>query len=90
MEWATVAGYFSPQDSVGAFNSALQLPEAGRRNCIDGSLEYQTNHGFYWSSTPIAGDLAGILEFHSTHDGGMNPVYMSNRAFGSSVRCVKD
>jgi len=85
-EWATVAGYFSPQTSVGAFNSTLKLPLAGYRVHIDAALYYRGSYGYYWSSSP-SGTNASNLSFDS---GGVDPANANNRAYGFSVRCVKD
>jgi uncharacterized protein (TIGR02145 family) len=85
-EWATEAGYFSPQTSVGAFSSALKLPMAGYRNYSDGSLGSQGSGGDYWSGSPHYTN-AYVLDFGA---GGVNPASVSDRAYGCSVRCVKD
>ena len=85
-EWATVAGFFSPQTSVGAFNSALKLPLAGYRDRALGSLGHQGSAGYYWSSSPF-GANAYNLSFNS---GSVSPASVDNRAYGFSVRCVKD
>ncbi|MFA5249647.1 MAG: FISUMP domain-containing protein [Candidatus Paceibacterota bacterium] len=85
-EWATVAGYFSPQTSVGAFNSSLKLPLAGHRRRGDAALSNQGSTGSYWSSSP-SGTEASNLAFNS---GVVTPAGIGNRAYGFSVRCVKD
>ena len=85
-EWAAIAGYFSPQTSVGAFNSVLKLPLAGYRYRIDAALYNRGSFGYYWSSSPSGTD-ASHLYFSS---GGVNPADVDNRAVGFSVRCVKD
>jgi len=53
-EWATVAGYFSPQTSVCTYNSALKLPLAGYRRYTDAGLDWQGIYGNYWSGSPFA------------------------------------
>ncbi|MFA5643469.1 MAG: FISUMP domain-containing protein, partial [Candidatus Paceibacterota bacterium] len=85
-EWATVAGYFSPQTSVGAFNSSLKLPLAGHRRRGDAALSNRGSTGSYWSSSP-SGTEASNLAFNS---GVVTPAGIGNRAYGFSVRCVKD
>ena len=85
-EWATVAGYFSPQTSVGAFNSVLKLPLAGNRSRIGAALNDRGSYGYYWSSSP-SGSNALYLLFYS---GGVHPASVNGRAYGFSVRCVKD
>ena len=86
-EWATVSGYFSPQTSVGAFNSTLQLPLAGYRNRVSAAPTNRGSSGYYWSSSP-RGVYASNMFFYSddispTRDSGL-------RADGFSVRCIKD
>jgi uncharacterized protein (TIGR02145 family) len=85
-EWVTVAGYFSPQTSVGAFNSTLKLPLAGYRDRASASLYGRGGGGLYWSGGP-SGTYAASLGFNSS---AVNPASTSDRAYGFSVRCVKD
>ncbi len=85
-EWVTVAGYFSPQTSVGAFNSTLKLPLAGNRTRASASLYNRGSLGHYWSGSP-SGTNAAYLYFYSS---AVNPANSNNRATGFSVRCVKD
>ena len=86
-EWATVAGYFSPQTSVGAFNSTLKLPLAGYRHRIDAALYYfRDRNGYYWSGSPRGTDASDLF-FGSS---GVAPEDKCSRALGFSVRCVKD
>ena len=63
----------------------LKLPMAGNRRSGDGELRAVGTHGRYWSST-VSGANASLLLFDSSN------AYMSNngRAFGASVRCLKD
>jgi uncharacterized protein (TIGR02145 family)/prepilin-type N-terminal cleavage/methylation domain-containing protein len=85
-EWATVAGYFSPQTSDGAFDSSLKLPLAGHRSRIDAVLGGQGSGGWYWSSSP-EDPGTWSLSFYS---GGVDPNNPNYRAYGLSVRCIKD
>jgi len=72
-------------NSNGAFGSPLKLPVAGFRDYSDGSLYDVGSYGFYWSST--VGDIySRTLYFYSD---GASMSY-SFRAFGYSVRCLKD
>jgi hypothetical protein len=69
---------------VGAFASPLKLPVAGNRDGSNGSLDVVT-YGLYWSST-VNGTYSNYLYFFDSlanMDGG-------SRAFGLSVRCLKD
>ena len=69
------------------YESALKLPSAGLRNRTNGLLNNQGTSGFCWSSavSRAEGD-ARFLFFSST------AAYASgnNRAYGYSVRCLKD
>ena len=64
-------------------NSNLNLN--GNRNYADGSLNNVGSYGYYWSST-VDGTYAWNLYFYSGN------AYMSYdyRAYGFSVRCLKD
>jgi uncharacterized protein (TIGR02145 family) len=75
---------WSANTSVGAFASPLKLPVAGNRDGSNGSLDVVT-YGLYWSST-VNGTYSNYLYFFDSlanMDGG-------SRAFGLSVRCLKD
>jgi hypothetical protein len=61
------------------------LPVAGHRHLNNGSLYAVGSYGSYWSST-VGGTNARGLRFDSG-DAGMLSTY---RAFGHSVRCLKD
>ncbi|MEN5133290.1 FISUMP domain-containing protein [Elizabethkingia anophelis] len=65
--------------------STLMLPAAGYRHNADGALLFRGNYGFYWSSGE-ATSLAYALYFHSSSVS----VSDYNRAYGFSVRCIKD
>lgn len=68
---------------------SLFLPAAGLRNINSGELARTSSNGYYWSSSPVYGgnSSAGNLYFYS---GDVYPLDYSNRAFGFSVRCVRD
>jgi uncharacterized protein (TIGR02145 family) len=83
-EWEAEKGSWSSQNAAGAFASPLKLPVAGFRYNSDGSLGNVGSLGNYWSSS-IAGTYSRRLYFSSL--AGMS----SNiRAYGFSVRCIKD
>ncbi len=68
-----------------AFHSFLKLPSAGGRYSDSGSLDFQGSYGNIWSSSP-PGSNSKNLYFNSSDadwDG-------SNRAYGQSVRCLRD
>ena len=76
---------WSATTSVGAFASPLKLPMAGNRNRSNGSLANVGTLGHYWSST-VSGANARYLSFSSSN-AAMLDYY---RAYGFSVRCLKD
>jgi len=75
---------WSSNTSAGAFVSPLKVPLAGLRN-IAGSLYDVGGYGYYWSST-VNGTNSSYLGFNS----GSASMGTSRRAFGNSVRCLKD
>jgi uncharacterized protein (TIGR02145 family) len=75
---------WSNQTSVGAFATPLKLTMAGSHN-RDGLLSSTNSYGVYWSSTVSIND-AKNLNFNSS-DVDWNS---SRRAFGFSVRCIKN
>jgi uncharacterized protein (TIGR02145 family) len=77
---------WSPNNnSGGAFASPLKLPMAGNRNDSNGSLDNVGSFGYYWSSTFI-GTGSRYLYFYSSNAN----MSTNSRAFGFSVRCLKD
>jgi uncharacterized protein (TIGR02145 family) len=84
-EWEAERASWSSNNAAGAFASPLKLPVAGFRNYSYGSLYNVGSYGSYWSST-VDGTNSRYLDFRS---GG---AYMNSdrRAYGRSVRCLKD
>jgi uncharacterized protein (TIGR02145 family) len=78
-------GEFSSNNAAGAFASLLKLPVAGYCHYSSGSLDYVGSFGFYWSST-VSGTNARDLGFVS----GNASMGSGPRAYGFSVRCLKD
>ena len=76
---------WSSNNSAGAFASPLKLPLAGYRSYSYGTLSGIGSLGFYWSAT-VYGTYAQDLSFDSGYAG----TYSFVRAFGFSVRCLKD
>ena len=72
-------------NSTDAFNNFLKLPSAGYRYYYNGSLINQGSDGYVWSSS-VSGSDSYFLDFYSSYARTGN----SNRAFGFSVRCLKD
>jgi uncharacterized protein (TIGR02145 family) len=76
---------WSINTSVGAFASPLKLPMAGYRSFSNGSLILVGTYGYYWSST-VSNSYSQYLFFRSTDADVVDYV----RAFGGSVRCIKN
>jgi hypothetical protein len=75
----------SSNNSAGAFASPLKLPLAGYRGRSDGLLNNVGTYGFYWSSTVSSTNSLSLFFDSSSANMGSN-----GRAFGFSVRCLKD
>ena len=72
-------------NAAGAYASPLKLPVAGYRFYSDGALYNVGSYGFYWSST-VSVDRARYLLFSSSNA----TMYTNYRAYGCSVRCIKE
>ena len=75
---------WSGANATGAINSPLRLPMAGFRRCSDGSQPGGIN-GYYWSST-CGGGYSSTFDFYGTS----SSILAGYRAFGLSVRCIKN
>jgi len=82
-EWEEEIDSWISADSAGAFASSLKLPLAGVR-FFNGDL---LGGGSYWSGTADGTDSQALYFW-----GDDNDAFMDNgvRAFGYSVRCLKD
>ena len=69
-----------------AFSNFLKLPSAGIRNYFDGSMNDVGSWGDVWSSS-ASGSYASILYFGSGYADWYSNGY---RAYGRSVRCLRD
>jgi len=72
-------------NAAGAFASPLKLPMSGFRSRSNGSLYNVGTTGYYWSST-VSGTYSRALNFNSS----AATMATSIRAYGFSVRCLKD
>lgn len=84
-EWEAERESWSSDDSSGAFASPLKLPVGGFRFNYSGSILNIGSDGRYWSSGEF-GPNAHCLRF-SRNQAGM---FIYNRAYGASIRCIKD
>ncbi len=74
---------WSSNDAAGAFASPLKLPVAGWRS-NRGLFNYVGSDGRYWSCTVDGIHSRNLFLSNGAH------MYRSSRAFGYSVRCIKD
>jgi len=64
----------------------LKLPKLGFRNDSNAYYYYQGTDGYYWSSSPN-GIYGYYVSINSTQ---VYPLYNGNRAYGFTVRCLKN
>jgi uncharacterized protein (TIGR02145 family) len=76
---------FATQNAAGAWGSVLKLPVAGYRDNGTGALTNVGINGYYWTST-VSGTSALYLRFISSGATMNNNI----RAYGFSVRCIKE
>jgi uncharacterized protein (TIGR02145 family) len=90
-EWNTERLSWISNNAAGAYASPLKLPMAGLRLLESGSIATDGGYGGYgryWSST-ISSANSIYLYFGSDY-AGVDPTEAELRAFGFSVRCIKD
>ena len=85
-EWNTAVTFGAWNNNTHTFNSNLKLPSAGVRDRFNGLLHGQGLVGTYWSSSTVSGTNARFLSFSST----AAITFSNSRAYGFSVRCLKD
>jgi uncharacterized protein (TIGR02145 family) len=83
-EWIEEVASWSTSDPTGAFGSHLKLTVGGHRYYYFGTLQWGGYLGSYWSSSN--GKYGRCLEFLPGYAG----IGGKNKAYGSSVRCIKD
>jgi len=85
-EWTNVDASGNWTTWTGPWNSNLKLHAAGYLEYSDGSLYVRGSNGHYWSGTQYSSTGGWRLGFFS---GDCN-IYGSSKAYGFSVRCVKE
>jgi uncharacterized protein (TIGR02145 family) len=87
-EWTNVNGATGGNwtNWNGPYGSALKLHAAGYLNHSDGSLTNRGSHGYYWSSTQSDATYGSFLYFNS----GSCDMYNFSKAYGFSIRCIRD
>ncbi len=88
-EWDAERLSWATSDTAGAFGSPLKLTVNGYRYYTDGSLTSVGNDGDYWGSTTSNSwfGKSAVSLYISSGSAGM---YYEKRAYGFSVRCIKD
>ena len=84
-EWNTADATTGWDNSTDTYDSALKLPSSGFRSRSNGTLYNQGTSGDCWSSS-VSGTGASGLYFSST----VASTYNDHRAYGFTVRCLKD
>ncbi len=84
-EWEAEYATWGTPNSVGAMDSPLRLPLAGDRNNAEGLIFGTGYYGGYWSSTVY--DISAKQVYFDLSTVQMFDYY---RAYGYSVRCIKD
>jgi uncharacterized protein (TIGR02145 family) len=85
-EWTNVDESGAWTDWNGAWNSALKLHAAGYLAYLDGGLWDRGNFGIYWSSKQDNNTNGWHLYFQAAECSMIS----SSKAYGLSVRCIKD
>jgi hypothetical protein len=84
-EWnAERLSWTGGNNATGAFASPLKLPMAGRR-VSTGSFDEVGTYGYYWSSTVSGSSVRSLFFWSATTN-----MFTTYRAYGASVRCIKD
>ncbi|MCX6234147.1 MAG: C10 family peptidase [Bacteroidetes bacterium] len=85
-EWTNVDASGNWADWNDPWNSGLKLHAAGALHYIDGSPAGRGWNGFYWSSAQGYDNYGECLVFQS----GGSYIVNNHKAFGFSLRCLKD
>jgi hypothetical protein len=85
-EWTNVNESGNWTDWNGPWNSSLKIHAAGYLYGSTGSLTGRGYNGTYWSSTQNNATYGWYLDFYT----GGSIIYNNYKAFGFSIRCLKD
>ncbi|MFM8512371.1 MAG: FISUMP domain-containing protein, partial [Bacteroidota bacterium] len=83
----TAGGWASP--NTGATNSSGFTALPGGLRYYSGDFSDVTSDGYWWSSSVSSGSTAWYRNLNYYHGSNITR-YNFNRAFGFSVRCLKD
>jgi uncharacterized protein (TIGR02145 family) len=84
-EWNIEKNTWISNNSAGAFASPLKLPSGGERTAQFGNIDGAGLNGIYWSSS-----TNGNRSFVMVMSNNLSDLYANPRAYGYSVRCIKD
>ena len=85
-EWFNVDASGGWSNRSGPWNSGLKLHAAGYLNYGNGSLVSRGSEGYFWSSVKASADYGWNLNFNSES----SLMYLSKKAGGFTLRCIKD
>jgi hypothetical protein len=85
-EWTAVDASGGWTNWNGPWNSGLKMHAAGYLLNSDGSLYSRGSYGYYWSSSQYSATDGWYLYFFS----GFSYMYSSSKAYGFSLRCLRD
>jgi hypothetical protein len=84
-EWSAEILSWNSNNADGAYASPLKLPVGGYRDYSNGTLTSVNSLGYYWSST-----IDGIYSLDLAITSSDASIGGSPRAYGESVRCIKE
>ena len=85
-EWINVDAGGNWTNYNGPWNSALKMHAAGTLGNSDGALSNRGGYGNYWGSTQNSATNGWFLFI----SGNLSALYGNSKAYGFSVRCVRD
>lgn len=86
-EWTNLMNAEFISDNNSAFESRLKLTESGYRNTTNAVHTPNFVGGYYWSSTPSAGNVASVIFFDAAYNAFISPM---ERGYGANCRCIKN
>ena len=84
-EWGAEKNTWNTKNNAGAFSSPLKLPSPGGRTAQFGNIDGAGLIGDYWSSSANSNRSFVMVITNNIAD-----LYFDPRAYGYSVRCIKD
>ena len=67
----------------------MLLPAAGLRNAYTGNFQHMGPRGYYWGADAVSKGTSSRIDFNKD-DITTNVTVLGFRAFGRSIRCIKD